>query len=133
MTATVDDRRVIAAQRTYDESVDNWIRIIGQLNSEILQIYDLMDGYAKGKTDEKYNISSQQYAALKDQFNLWKSNLREPDKVLEHLDANLKKQFKERTKAKKEAKKQAVAADVKPVEQKADAIPKVAVFKMSAD
>jgi len=50
-----------------------------------------MIGYSKGRSEPKYDITSQQYSALKDQFNLWKSNLREPDKVLAHINEELRK------------------------------------------
>lgn len=122
-----DERKVMQAQRIYDESVDNWLKMMDELNSNIMEIYDIISGYANGKKEEKYQLTPQQYSALKDQFNLWKSNLREPDKTIENIDNELRKKHKRRqaqTETNTEPKQ-------KPVAQ--DATPRVAVFKLKAD
>jgi len=126
-----DERKVVQVQAVYDGSVDNWIKIISKLNEEILEIYDVMYGYSKGLPDEKYQITGVQYSALKDQFNLWKGNLREPDKILENIENEIRRKYRERVKANKT---RGLTSDVnKVVEpvpvQKPDATPKLAVFK----
>jgi len=124
-----DERKVLNAQRIYDESVDNYLKIMNQLNAEIMDIWDIMDGYAKGKEDEKYNITAQQHSALKDQFNMWKANLREPDKILENIENELRKKHKRRQAEDGKKSKDDITRGNAPY----DATPKVAVFKLRAD
>jgi uncharacterized protein YukE len=86
----VDSRKVKKAQEIYDDGVEKLLNILFSLNEEIVEINDLLQGYASGREEAKYQLSSAQYGALKDRFNLWLSNLRNPDQVLAHINNELR-------------------------------------------
>lgn len=86
----VDSRKVKKAQEIYDDGVEKLLNILFSLNEEIVEINDLLQGYASGREEPKYQLSSAQYGALKDRFNLWLSNLRNPDQVLAHINNELR-------------------------------------------
>ena len=96
---TIDDRKITKAQRIYDESVNTYLTQLDKLTSEMPEIMDIMYGYSRGYEEPKYRISAGQYSALKDMYNIWKSNLKEPDKVLENIGNELKRKYKERKNA----------------------------------
>ncbi len=95
-----DEKKVQLAQKAYDEGLDKFLSIIAELNSEIVEINDLLRGYAAGDPDEKYQLSSAQYGALKERFALWKSFLTGPEKYI----ANVNNELREKHKAEKEEK-----------------------------
>ena len=69
-------------------------KTIEDLNEEIIEINDILRGYAMGEDDPKYQISTQQHAALKQRFDLWKSFVQSPDKILAHVNNELRKKHK---------------------------------------
>ena len=89
-----DEKKVQLAQKAYDKGLDNFLTIIEDLNEEIIEINDILRGYAMGEDDPKYQISTQQHAALKQRFDLWKSFVQSPDKILAHVNNELRKKHK---------------------------------------
>lgn len=116
-----DARKVNKAQKLYDESVDQYLDIIESLNSQIPEIYDILQGIAMGRTEDKYQVTSSRHAALKDQFNFWKENIKNPDKILANIDNELKNKFNAQS---KDSKKSKIGED--------DSRPKVVQFSSSA-
>jgi chromosome segregation ATPase len=98
-TMPKDERKLLEAQRVYDDSLDKYLKMMKELTAEIEEINDLIHGYTMRKTDEKYQLTTPQYNALKDRFNFWKSNLQNPDKVLDHINSNLRNKNKNKNKS----------------------------------
>ena len=86
-----DMRKLNLAQSLYDEGVDKWLAIITELNSEVLEIHDILRGYAAGDKESKYQLTIAQHGALKDRFNFWASFMKAPDKAVAHINNGLKK------------------------------------------
>ena len=89
-----DARKLNLAQSLYDDGVDSWLAIIAELNDEILEINDILRGYAAGDDDKKYQISSKQHSALQERFTFWTAFMKAPDKAVAHINDGLKKQNK---------------------------------------
>lgn len=116
-----DEKKVQIAQKLYDKGVDEFLSIISSIQVDIVEICDIIHGSTMdwGKdadpdnTDDplhKYNISQSQYAALKEQRNFWLQFIRAPDKVLAHINNELR----EKHKADKTAKGGSPQKTVKP-------------------
>lgn len=88
-----DERQVNRAQKLYDQGVDQYLNIIEDLNKNIPDIYDIIQGYRMARPEERYQLTSSQYGALKDHFNLWLSNVQNPEKALAHINNELKKKY----------------------------------------
>lgn len=91
-----DSRKVKKAQELYDSGLDKYLDIMEDLTDEIVEINDLLRGYAAGREEPEYQLSSAQYGALKDRFNMWLSNLKNPDKILEHINDELRKKHSQK-------------------------------------
>ena len=87
-----DARKVNRAQAIYDDGVNHWLAIIEDLNSEILEINDILRGYAAGDDDPKYKLTPAQQGALKDRFSFWASFMKSPERALAKINDGLKKQ-----------------------------------------
>jgi Mg2+ and Co2+ transporter CorA len=90
---TKDSRRVNKAQEVYDDSLDNFLKMIEDINKDIPEICDILHGVAMGKTTGKYNVNARQLQQLEKQLSVWKANVQNPDKVLSSLNNELKKKF----------------------------------------
>ena len=88
---TKDEKRVNRAQSLYDNGLDKFLDIITQIDKDIPEICDILHGSAMDKPDEKYQITKERRAALKDQLALWKANVQNPEKVLAQINDGLKK------------------------------------------
>ncbi len=120
---TKDERKVNRAQRLYDDSVDKYLNLIEKINDDIPEIVDLLHGYAMGKKEEKYQLTSAQYGALKEQLNIWKANVQNPEKILANINNKLKKVHKTNK----------LGDDPKPSEsEKGSDKPNLAVFRPKA-
>lgn len=86
-----DARKVNTAQKIWDKGVDKWIKDFKEVNDSIDEINDLLHGYALGKSDEKYAISTARLSALKDQKSFWTSCMKQPEKWMAHINDGLKK------------------------------------------
>ncbi|MCP3921279.1 MAG: hypothetical protein GY714_01710 [Desulfobacterales bacterium] len=95
---TKDARKLNLAQSLYDDGVNSWLAIIAELNTEILEINDILRGYAAGDTRKKYQISTKQHSALQDRFTFWTQFMKAPDKAVAHINDGLKKQNKKSSK-----------------------------------
>ncbi|MCP4392708.1 MAG: hypothetical protein GY804_00280 [Alphaproteobacteria bacterium] len=93
-----DARKLNLAQSLYDDGVDSWLAIVAELNIEILEINDILRGYAAGESDKKYQISSKQHSALQDRFTFWANFMKAPDKAVAHINNGLKKEHKKQSK-----------------------------------
>ena len=89
----VDEKKVNKAQRIYDSSVDQYLEMIEKINDDIPEIVDILHGIAMGREEPKYQITKQQHSAMKDQLNIWKANIHNPEKVLSHIHGELKKRY----------------------------------------
>lgn len=86
-----DARKVNTAQKIYDNGVDKWLADFREVNNSIDEINDLLHGYALGKEDPIYKLSSGRLAALKDQKSFWMSCMKNPEKWLGHINDGVKK------------------------------------------
>ena len=122
---TNEERKVARAQKLYNEGVDQYLKIIEDLNEKIPDIYDTIHGVAMGRKGKKYDVTSMQYGALKDQFHLWKSNIQNPEKAIAHLNNELRKKYQ------RQKKNANATAEQKPKEEQS-AAPKIALFSPKA-
>ena len=88
---TKDDRRVNKAQALYDSGLGKLQTLIEQIDRDIPEISDILHGHAMGKSDAKYQISKEVRSALREQLNLWKANVQNPERVLANINDGLKK------------------------------------------
>lgn len=86
-----DARKARKAQQLYDDGVNKWLSDFERINKSIDEINDLLHGYALGKKDEKYSLSTSQASALKDQKSFWTSCMKQPEKWMAHINNGLKK------------------------------------------
>lgn len=89
-----DEKKVQIAQHAYDDGVDHFLTIIQSLNIDIIEICDLIHGYTMRWDDEKYDLTNSQFNALKDQRTFWLSFVKAPDKVLEHINNELREKHR---------------------------------------
>ena len=124
-TLPKDEKKVQLAQHAYDEGIDHFLQIIKNINVDIVEICDLIHGYTMrlGKQADpqdqddplhKYNLSAAQYAALKEQRNFWLSYIKAPDKLLDHINNELREKHKSKKSGVTKASdnKQQVASNV---------------------
>lgn len=109
-----DSRKVKKAQELYDSGIDKYLQIMEGLNEEIIEINDILQGYAAGREEPQYQLTSAQYGALKDRFNMWLSNLKNPEKVLEHINEGLRKKHNQKGE-RKEGSPQSTQINKEPV------------------
>ena len=95
-----DAKKINRAQKAYDTGVDCYLEIIEETNEDILQINDLLHGYAMSKEGAKYALDPQQYSALRDRLNFWMAFMKSPDKVFANTGDRLRKRAEQHTKKK---------------------------------
>lgn len=91
---TKDQRKVNKAQDLYDKGSEHYLNMIEMISKDIPEICDILHGVAMGKKGDKYKVSKERVASLKDQLNIWKANVQNPEKILAHIDNGLKKAYK---------------------------------------
>ena len=89
-----DARKVNRAQKLYDDGLEKWLRDFKRINDSIDEINDLIHGYTMGKgaDDERYQLSTTRFNALKDQKSFWTSCMKQPEKWMAHINDGLKKE-----------------------------------------
>lgn len=90
---TKDERRVNKAQVQYDQGLDLYQEMIDNITKDIPEICDILHGVAMGRTEAKYQVEDRQLKMLEKQLNVWKDNVKNPDKILAHINDELKKKF----------------------------------------
>lgn len=88
-----DERNLNKAQSLYDKGVEHYLAITEQLNDEALEMFDILEGIRKGRTEDKYQVTPRQEKAIRSMFKLWMSTVENPEKALSHLHGALKEKY----------------------------------------
>ena len=90
MPISKSETNINKAQRLADAKAEKDLEIHASI--DIDHVRDILSGIAAGKTDAKYQITTQQYSALRDEFSLWKAF--NPDKILANQGGKVKERHK---------------------------------------
>lgn len=87
----VDEKRANKAQRLYDAALDKYLVVMDRILSNYSEIEEILDGNAMGLEGEKYNITKERRAALKERSGKLEAFMKNPDSTLSHIHQKLKR------------------------------------------